>query len=261
MKSLNTRKILTAIIIGSIFTSSSYAGIFEDDEARKFILEQKKSNEERFKLLEDKIKKLEDTIDNSTKNQMTFNSELQGKEDTIRKLNGQLELLNHELDIIKKSQKDLYLDLDGRVDKFEKEKKEKEIVAEKASQDYEDALNKFKEQKFKEASWGFAAFLQKNPTSPQKNNAIYWLGNSFYALGNCQKAIPVYEKLANESATTDKHGDALLQIAQCQMELGKNKEAKNTLETVLKDHPKSNFADEAHKKLKSLKKDSNNKKK
>lgn len=263
----NTTKIFSSIILG-IFSISSQAAIFADDEARKFILEHKKQTEINIAKIEKALDEQKKETDRIINNQLEFQSENQTLIQKINKLNGDIEQQNYQLEQIKKRQTDLYKDLDSRLVKIEQSiQEEKKIAAEKEEQEnkaYQDGLDKFKDNKIKEASWAFSSFIQKYPSSPKIPNALFWLGNSFYALGSCEKAIQPHERLIKQYPSFDKNGDTMLVMASCYQELNKEKLTKETLENIIREYPNTEPAKEAKSRLSKMSqkgKSSDNKKK
>lgn len=240
------KKILFPTLIAMLFTSNVQAGLFDDEEARKYI----KTLEAKYEL---RFKELEQKSDNQSTQQMNLFQELQNKNDEIAKLRGEVEVLQYQLEQTKKSQKDFYLDLESRLSPIEKEKAEKQKkLAEETqaqNQEYEQNLEKFKDQKFKEASWGFAAFLKKYPNSELTGSSIFWLANSFYATKEYKKAIDQYNKFIETYPQDRRIPDAMLTLAFSHYEMKSIKTYEQTLENIVKLHPQSDAAKEAKKRL------------
>ena len=133
--------------------------------------------------------------------------------------------LTYELETAKKRQQDFYLDLDTRLRKLEPQgggaaavdgEKGANSTAngpasadpERENRDYEAALNNFKAGKYKEASWGFSAFVQKHPNSTLAPNAQFWLGNAWVAQRNCAKAIEAHSVVTTKYADNAKAPDS-----------------------------------------------------
>jgi len=243
------RPLRIAFLIAALGASQAQAGMFDDEEARRMIMDQKIKIEARF--------------DQQGKAQLDLANQIQRQAEENARLRGQIETLNYELETAKKRQQDFYLDLDTRLRKFEGQAStpvasdpastanaKPGVDPAKESQDYEAALNQFKGGKYKEASVGFAAFVQKYPDSSLAPNAQYWLGNAWYAQRNCNKAIEAQSVVTTKYAETPKAPDAWLAIATCQQELGNPTGAKRSLETVVSKYPTSPAAENAQQRLK-----------
>ena len=227
--------------------------LFDDDEARRQIAELRTRSNERF--------------DTQSKAQIELANQIEQLKSEMAQLRGQVETLNYELETAKKRQQDFYIDLDGRLRKFEtvatdaapgtgappaaagQPPVKKADPAEEASA-YEAALNLFKAGKYKESAAAFDAFVKNHPDSDLAPSAQYWLGNSYYGLRDCKKAIDAQKVVVARWSSHPKAADALLNIATCQQELGDAKAAKQTLEMVVGKYPGSAAATTASQRLK-----------
>lgn len=238
-----------AFLIAALGASSAQAGVFDDEEARRMIADQRIKSEARF--------------DQQAKAQLDLATQIQRQAEENARLRGQIETLNYELETAKKRQQDFYLDLDTRLRKFEGQSSVNVAVdpanaqnskptgdPAKESQEYEAALNQFKAGKYKEAAALFSAFVQKAPDSSLAPNAQYWLGNAWYAQRDCKRAIEAQSIVTTKYAESPKAPDSWLAIATCQQEMGNSTAAKRSLETVIAKYPTSPAAESAQQRLK-----------
>ncbi|MFZ4535611.1 tol-pal system protein YbgF [Propionivibrio sp.] len=244
-----------ALLLAVFGAPQAQAGMFDDEEARRQIKDLSIKSNER--------------LDTLFKAQFELVNQIQALREENARLQGQVETLNYELESTKKRQQDFYIDLDGRLRKFEpqsapsaetKTGDEAKPAAESGkkaasdpaaeSREYESALNLFKANKIKEAAGAFEAFAKAHPDSTLTPNAQYWLGNAHYALHDCRKAIEAHKVVVNKWPQHPKAPDALINIATCQQELGDSKGVKSTLETVLVKYPDSSAAATAKQRLK-----------
>lgn len=238
-----------ALLIAALGASSAQAGVFDDEEARRMIADQRIKSEARF--------------DQQAKAQLDLATQIQRQAEENARLRGQIETLNYELETAKKRQQDFYLDLDTRLRKFEGQSSVNVAVdpanaqnskptgdPAKESQEYEAALNQFKAGKYKEAAALFSAFVQKAPDSSLAPNAQYWLGNAWYAQRDCKRAIEAQNIVTTKYAESPKAPDSWLAIATCQQEMGNPSGAKRSLETVIAKYPTSPAAESAQQRLK-----------
>lgn len=240
-----------ALLIAVLGAAQARAGVFDDDEARRQIADQRIKAETRF--------------DQQSRAQLELSAQIQRQADEIARLRGQIETLTYELETAKKRQQDFYLDLDTRLRKFESagaasgqdavdapEEAASKPAADPAreNQEYEAALNQFKAAKYKEAAAAFAVFVQKYPDSRLAPNAQYWLGNAWYAQRDCKKAIDAQVVVTSRYAESPKAADAWLAIATCQQDMGNAAAARRSLETVVSAYPKTPAAETARERLK-----------
>ena len=99
--------------------------------------------------------------------------------------------------------------------------------------DYENALNQFKAAKYTTAITAFNNFIKNYSQSSLVANAYYWLGNAYYAQGNCKSAISTQRVITQKFASHSKAADAWLAIAACQQELGDDVSAKKSYQTII----------------------------
>ena len=118
------------------------------------------------------------------------------------------------------------------------------------SKEYEAALNHFKANKYKEAAWGFSAFVQKHPNSSLAPNAQFWLSNAWIAQRNCAKAIEAHSVVTTKYADSPKAADSWLAMANCQQEMGNSTAARRSLESLVAKYPNSPAAETARERLK-----------
>ena len=94
------------------------------------------------------------------------------------------------------------------------------------------------------------AFTKAHPDSTLAPNAQYWLGNAFYALRDCKKAIEAHKLVTSKWPQHPKAPDSLINIATCQQELGDAKGARSTYENIASKYPDSTAAATAKQRLK-----------
>ncbi|MGE5622343.1 MAG: tol-pal system protein YbgF [Bacillota bacterium] len=225
----------------------SQAALFEDDEARRAILDIRK-----------RLDNMQGEI--GTKADKSSNLDLLNQNEQLRqeiaKLRGQIEVLTNELANQQRREKDFYVDLDTRLRKLEPQKVTidgKEVTMEPGEQKaYDAALGYFKAGDYKNAGAAFSDFLRRYPQSGLAPSAQYWLGNTYYALRDYRNAISAQQVVLKNYADSPKAADALLNIASCQMELKDKAAAKKTLETLIGQYPDSPAAQTAKERLAAL---------
>ncbi|MDB5762261.1 MAG: Cell division coordinator CpoB [Herminiimonas sp.] len=225
----------------------AHAGLFDDDEARKAILD-----------IRARIDNLNNRLDG--KADKTTNLDLAAQNEQLRqeiaKLRGQVEVLANELANEQRRQKDFYTDLDTRLRKMEPQKATvdgREVEIEPAEQKtYETALALFKAGDYKNASAAFSSFLRNYPQSGFAASANYWLGNTYYAQRDYRNAITSQQMVVKNYPDNPKAPDALLNIASCYTELRDKAAAKKALEALVAQYPDSAAARTAKERLASL---------
>lgn len=267
--------------------SPSYAGLFQDEEARRQIAAQQTSIgnlRNQVQMLEARIVKMEEALNNQPL--LELNNQIEALRLELNKLQGQIEVLANENELTQKRQKDFYVDLDSRLRRIEQsaesaasgassassatlpdETPESDVVAPASAaavvspaasagpaetaenRDYEAAYNLFKLGKYQDAISQFKKFLKTYPESSFVPSAHYWIGNSYYALRDFQNAISTQEKLIHAYPDSSKAPDAMLNIASSQQEMNKKTAAKKTLENLIAKYPGSDAAEKAKRRL------------
>ncbi len=218
---------LSAALIFLGASNSAWA-LFSDDEARKAILDLRKSLATTQLELQGQIDKLK-----------TENAELKGK---IEELEKQGEDFNS-------SQKTYYQDLDTRLGNFEPRTVTIEgvtgIVQPPEKKAYDDALKAFQAGSLKKADEGFSAFAAKYPKSPYLPLALYWGGNSKYANKEYAGAISELQSLIKKFPNHPRVPAAMVTLGNSQLESGNKAAAKKTFGEIIAKYPDTEAAKDA----------------
>lgn len=226
----------------------AHAGLFDDDEARKAILD-----------LRGKVDALQQELANKADKNSALSLSDQGDQlrQEIARLRGEVEVLSNELANTQQRQKDFYIDLDTRLRKLEPQKVT--IDGKEASVDlneqktYDAALNLFKGGDYKGAGAAFADFLKRYPQSGYAASAQYWVGNSLYAQRDYKGAIAAQQVVIKTYPDSPKVADAMLNIGSCYVELKDKATAKKTWDALIAKYPDSPAAQTGKEKLATLK--------
>jgi len=170
-------------VIGALllFTTSAFAGIFSDTEARQQISQlnaRLTTSETTIAKLEAALLKLsasfKQQLDASNEKHVSALLDLQNAIDSLtselRKIRGQNEELQHNLHAAEKRQQDFYIDLDARLRRLEAAASATERPNAKAiplteSMALDDALGFYKSENYAQAVIAFQAFLKAYPKS------------------------------------------------------------------------------------------------
>jgi TolA-binding protein len=97
-------------------------------------------------------------------------------------------------------------------------------------------------------------FLKKWPKDANAGEAHFGLGETYYTDDKCREALYEYGKVIQEFTKTRSAPEAYLRSADCFQKLKMSAESKLALETLMKEHPKSDAAKTAKVKLAELEK-------
>jgi tol-pal system protein YbgF len=249
MKKIIHTSLAAAFMAAFSFASlNAQAALFEDDEARKAILEIRG----RLNNMQSEINAKADKSNN-----FDLNNQNEQLRQEIARLRGQVEELTNELANAQRRQKDFYVDLDNRMRKLEPQRVTvdgKEVSIEQSEQRaYDAALAYFKAGDYRNAGASFFDFTRRYPQSGLAPSAQYWLGNTYYAQREYKNAIAAQQVVVKNYADSPKAADALLNIASCYMELKDKASARKSLETLVTQYPDSPSAATAKERLAALK--------
>ncbi|MBB5369370.1 MULTISPECIES: tol-pal system protein YbgF [unclassified Janthinobacterium] len=220
------------------------AALFDDDEARKAILELRAKVDALAQDVNSRI----DTKADKTSTLSLINQHDQTMQE-IARLRGQIEVLGNDLANTQKRQKDFYTDLDARLRKLEPRQVtidgQEAAVGVSEQGAYDAALGLFKSGDYKGAATSLDAFVKRYPESAYAANAQYWLGNAYYAQRDCKSAITAQQAVVKNYPDSPKAADAMLNIASCYTELKDKPNATKTLNALISRYPDSNAAQTA----------------
>lgn len=240
------RRIGVFLLAAALAPQSAFA-LFGDDEARKGVAELQK----RVEAQQQALARIErEALDKRPI--IELSNLIDGLRQDIANLRGQIEVLANRVDGLDKRQKDLYVDIDTRLRKFEQVQSEKDKATQAAAveqQAYESGLAQFKANNYGAAIQSLQAFLVSYPQSPLASSAQYWIGNAHYALRDYKNAIVAQQKVITTWPDSAKASDAMLNIASSQAEMGDANSARNTLRTLVSKYPSSPAAEQAKQRL------------
>jgi tol-pal system protein YbgF len=117
---------------------------------------------------------------------------------------------------------------------------------------YDAAFNALKNSDYPKAFSGFKSVVAAYPSSPLASNAQYWLGEAYYVTRDYPNAIAAFQKVVTDWPDSRKVPDATVKIGFTQAALGKNGDARVTLEGVVKRFPGTEAAQLAADRIKRL---------
>jgi tol-pal system protein YbgF len=197
--------------------------IREDVILRTRVLEERgKMLEERNRAQEDRAKALEEKI-------ISLDERLKGMEGKI--------------DLVTSKQ------VEAEKTMVSTKEKEKEVTPEVKgpatgmSEVYNDGYQTYQKGDMEGARRKFEAFLKQYPNTSFSDNAQFWIGETYYAKKDYEKAILEYEKVMVKYPEGDKVPAALLKQGLAFLELGDKANARNLLRRVMDRYPQSEQAD------------------
>ena len=265
---------LAGLVLGFAWQSAAQAGLFDDEEARRAILELRQRIEATRQASDAGLQRLGDaqadmarrSADDSAQLRRSL-LELQNQIETMRaefaRLTGQNEQILREMAEMQRRQKDLAQgqselgrSVDDRVRQLEPVKVTvdgREIVVEPAERRaFDVALAAFRAGDFAGAQSAFITLLARYPKSGYLPSSLFWLGNAQYATRDYKEAITNFRTMLQGAPEHLRAAEAMLSIANCQLELKDTRGARKTLEDLGKAYPQSEAAVAAKDRLTKL---------
>ncbi len=134
---------------------------------------------------------------------------------TLQNLQGQIEVLNYQLKLVKKSQNNILFDLE----ELQKSPPLDVIVSPAqlpvgdANQAFQQILDLLKNDDYETALTALKDFLKRYPQREEADDAQYWLGEVYYIQKQFDLALPAFSALLEQYPNSPKHSQALLKIA------------------------------------------------
>lgn len=237
---------VVALAVGLWLTPVAHAALFADDEARRAIID-----------LRERVERQGEEIKQFQRSLLDQQEQFESLRKEAAQLRGEKEELTQELRKQQNLAKDLAQGVDERLRKFEPVKVKVdgvEFLAEPAEvRAYDDAVAVFRKGDFTAASASLGDFIRRYPKSGYATTALFWLGNAQYANREYKEAIRNFSVLLVGSPNHLRAPEAMLSVANCQLELKDIKAARKTFEDVIKTYPQSEAASAARERLSKLK--------
>ena len=247
-------------LLGVLFTGlfiSAHAALFDDDEARRDILDLRQKVDASQQRSAEDLRKVNEENSQLRRSILDLANQLETLREDLAKLRGQDEQLARDVAEIQRKQKDLTQGVDDRLRKFEPSKISvdgKEFVTSPAEmRDFDAALAVLRKSDFVAAQTSFLDFLKRYPESGYRASSLFWLGNAQYALRSYKEAIGNFKAVLSVAPDHLRAPEAALSIANCQVELKDVRSARKTLEDLIKVYPQSEAAAVAKDRLTKLK--------
>jgi tol-pal system protein YbgF len=266
-----------------------HAAIFDDDEARKAILDLRAEVRQRDAEQSRKNQLLSEQLDTLGRATATSNAKLTSdlqdankqldtlrgslldlnnalnrlKEDNAR-LRGQLEVLGNAQQTTSKTQtseqqlwvkklQTLEADTDARLKKLEPRTVAvdgKEAIVDRAEESsFNAALNQFKATDYKSAARAFETFVAQYPQSGLQQSAQFWLGNSQFAAKDSKAALATLQNMMQKFPQHSRAADAYLTMGHCYEDMNDKKRSADMYNYVITAFPNTPQAQAAQEAL------------
>lgn len=187
----------------------------------------------------------------------------------LQALRGASETHANKIEGLKRRQKELYLDLDRRMQELERTGVGSPAAPPQAAADaaedvnatvdanieqsaYERAFRMLQEGRYDQAEGEFQTFLQAYPNGRYTANAQYWLGEVYYLKRDFDKAVREFSKVIDGYPNSTKRPNALLKKGFVHYEKGEWAEARASLQAVKQQYPETSAARLASNRLRQM---------
>ena len=241
---MNLKKPLLAMAATLVFTGCSLVPPAEDPVLIKLTE------------LEQRLQSIERVVQNQSLvnlTQQVATTERRGDE-----MQGRIEELEHSAESTAERQRQLYADIDTRIQELETAIRDRKSVSVMDGgtlapgqlpmpggsdrDNYQAAFELLKEQRYEPAASAFEQFLVTFPDSELADNAQYWLAESHYVTQSFEEALGGFEVVIEKYPNSRKVPDALLKMGYCNYELQRWEAARGSLTRVQEEYPETTAA-------------------
>jgi tol-pal system protein YbgF len=192
----------------------------------------------------------------------------------IASLREQLEQQDYELESMKQRQRNLYIDMDRRINNVEAGSRNNTNVAAPVPPPnsssavvtapagdvdgqtaYSKAFALLKEGQYGASIKAFEAFKASYPNSKYADNAQYWLGEANYVSRDYKRALAEFQQLIAQYPDSSKNPGARLKIGYVYFELKNWSAAREALQQVITLYPDTTVAKKANERLQRMKRE------
>ena len=278
---------IALLTVGIALAFPAHAGLFDDDEARRQIAQQQKRSDDlraQIDMIAARMAKVEETLKaQPVQPVLDLANQLDALREELKSLRGQIEVVNNNIEGASKRQRDMYVDLDTRLRRFEQAATPVPAApintpppgapgaaapqapaaagaptatapaTPEETKAYEAAQSQRRIGNYQGAITAFQSFVAQHPKSSLAPRAQYWIGDSYFNLRDYKNAIASQQKLIAAYGDSPSVPDALLNIASSQLEQGETAAARKTMDGLVSRYPASEAAEKAKRRLASLK--------
>jgi len=259
---------LNKVLFGMMFTASAVSAL----AVAKAPVIDVNANSIDSSALTEQLTTLSRKLDSRNRAQVNIQRQLDLLQTEVNELRGVTELHTHQLGQVLERQRELYKEIDRRVNEVLATTSKAASVAAipnaaentpsstsgysdnlTENEAYDRALNLvLKDKRYQQAILEFKAFNKSFPKSSYAPNAHYWLGQLLYNQGELVQANQEFLIVVDKHKASSKRPDALLKLA---MVAQKQKDTKKTIaiyQQLLKEYPESTAAKLAKPRLAAL---------
>ncbi|MGH8279745.1 MAG: tol-pal system protein YbgF [Gammaproteobacteria bacterium] len=216
-----------------------------------------------------RVQRIDRILNNQSLSNLSQNQE--SLQDQVNELRGAIQELQHQQQLDSKQQRDLYSDLNKRLQKLELAATTSPAASSTApaaagsatppasasagaQAAYQQNFDLMRQGRYQAAITGFTDFIQQYPQSSLVPNAEFWMGEAHYQMNDFQGALVNYQAVLQGYPDSNKAPDALLKIGFSQAAMQDYAAARKTLASVISMYPGTSVAKLARQRLDQLRK-------
>ena len=228
-------------------------------------------NAQKLAEMDSRLLRIERILNNQSLLELSQRSDAMQQD--IRALRGQLEELQHSVEVLRNQQRDFYADLDKRLQALEGAgapaavsgappapsassppppaggDRERAGDGPEPARAYKASLDLLKAGKYSDAATGLTKFIKDYPQSGMLDNAQYWLGEAHYVLKDYPQAVRDFQTVLEKYPSSRKIPDAMLKLGYAHYELKNNREAREILQRLAQQYADTNSGKLAQQRL------------
>jgi tol-pal system protein YbgF len=267
------------------------AGLFDDEEARKAILELRarlaavdeaskardaeaqqaqaqalarqsaqltqQMTQQMAQQMAQQAAAFEELVQTLKRSILDLNGQIEGLKGELARMRGGHEQLTRDVAEVQKRQRDLAQAVDDRIARLEPVKVTLDgqdfMAAPDEKRSYDEALAIMRTGDFDKALAAFAAFQRRYPGSGYAEAARFWTANALYGKRDYKEAVAAFRAFVNAAPKHPRAPEALLALANSQAEMKDRPGARKTLDELIKTYPQSEAAQAGKERLATLK--------
>lgn len=250
------------LLLGGV-VASAQAGLFDDEEARKAIVDLRgrltaveDASKTRITELSTANAQLLEQLTATRRSLVELNNQLETIRGELATLRGNNEQMLRELAEVQKRQKDMAQAFDDRLRALEPVKVaidgREATVPQEEKRAYDEAIAAIRGGDFDKAVALLSNFQRKFPESAYTDSVRFWLGNALYGKRDYKEAIAAFRGFIAGAGEHPRAPEAMLALANSQAEMKDARGARKTIEDLMKTYPQSEAAQAGKERLASI---------
>ncbi len=255
--------LVTASVFALLAGGGAQAALFDDEEARRAIVELRARVAAQDELTKNRLAELAsaqarftEDLQAMRRSLLELNNQIEALRAEVAKLRGNDEQLTRDVTELQRRQRDIAQGVDERLRKVEPQKVQvdgQEFLADpEEKRAFDEALGHMRTGDFERSLGGFQALLKRWPGSGYAPAAQFWAGNAHYGRKDYPSAVASFRSFLAQAANHPRAPEGMLGLANSQAEMKDTRGARKTLEDLQKLYPNTDAASAAKQRLATL---------